>query len=179
MPCGEVWIALNTGYNQQWGFQVTAQGTVEIEVAQVPWIVDILRTTSLAAGRIAASLTAANLLADPKAADPEKGCSSWLDCELLGEGLPVSLADTLGRTELAPLLEVCSLVGTSTDGSGDASPFGAGIVLSEAEMKVCSPIRNLLSNPLKIMAVFCLIAGFGCFSCAKACVCACRHVSHP
>jgi hypothetical protein len=110
---GEAWVVINTGYNQAWGFHVTATGTVEIEVVQMPWIVDVLRSTALAAGRIAASLTSSSFVKDPKAADPEKLSLAWLDCELLEEGLPVTLMEALRSPELTPLMDVVQLVDPS------------------------------------------------------------------
>ena len=130
----EVWLTLNTGYsNSLWGFQVTAHGSIEIEVAHAPWIVDVLRSASLAAGRIACALSAGSLLADEKATDPEKSSSAWLDCELLGEGLPVSLRSVLEGSELAPLSSVYLASGGALD-DADVAPRGVGMLLDVGDM---------------------------------------------
>lgn len=36
VPNGEAWVVVNIGYQSSvWGFQLTAEGSIEIEVAQV------------------------------------------------------------------------------------------------------------------------------------------------
>ena len=95
----------------------------------------MLRSAALASGRIASALTAASLLSDPKAPAPEKGSSVWLECELLGEGLPVTLGSVLARPDLSPLLPLLAdISGQSL--AEDSLPGAAPSSLSEADMKV-------------------------------------------
>lgn len=93
------YFVLNLGYSSHlWGMKATVSASVDREVVSMPWIVDLLRGTALAAAHLCRDVVRGNKLHTSwrlTAASPPTGMvgAKWLSSDLLSGGLAVAISD--------------------------------------------------------------------------------------
>ncbi len=123
-----------------WGVAVTATADVNHEVVSPPWIVDLHRSVATVCGKMAGALCAGRVLC------PGELAASWLACDLVSEGVPVSEETVFAASPILASLATLSQDMQMQCADVPTAPTDAsGAVLAASFAR--SLVRSVLSQP--------------------------------
>lgn len=139
-----VHFVLNLNYMPQlWGIRGTVRATIEKETVALPWILDVARGVSYAAGMFSASLTRGDAstlgVHTPPPADTARPL--WLSSDLLSAGLLPADADMAAEAELC-----ADLTRLLADVTGEEDSVVPSLLAGEggADERLCAVTAALL-----------------------------------